>query len=291
MEMPLLSVALCTFNGEKYIEQQLLSILNQTYTNIEIVIVDDCSTDTTHSILKKFQDSRLKIYRNEQNLGFNTNFIKAIALCSGNYVAISDQDDYWEKDKLEKMISFMGNNLLIYHNSRYIDEQGQLNGKSILSAHRFVSGYCSRQLLFNNCVSGHTCLIRKDLLNFLPPIPEGMYYDWWMAYSAACTGRINYTREALVNYRIHAYSFTQNDKQNSRSLRLKTLNLFLHHPLTSVAEQKFLKKLTAAFTVLEHKRFSFSLLLILLLNYKKLFYTRKRSFFSNLKFIFKESTR
>src|ERR1700744_3577317 len=97
MEEPLISVALCTYNGEKYIKEQLDSIINQTYTCIEVIIVDDGSTDSTYDIISDYalRDNRIKCFKNETNLGFNKNFEKAVSLTSGEYIAISDQDDIW----------------------------------------------------------------------------------------------------------------------------------------------------------------------------------------------------
>ena len=103
---PLVSIALCTYNGEVFLQEQLNSLLNQTYTTIEIIAVDDASTDSTRSILEKkaSTDSRLKVFINEKNIGYNKNFEKAISLCSGDFIAISDQDDIWEAEKIGKMM-------------------------------------------------------------------------------------------------------------------------------------------------------------------------------------------
>ena len=88
----MISVAMATYNGERYLPVQLDSILNQTIQDFEIVICDDCSRDNTRKILEDYAklDSRIKVYLNETNLGFKKNFEKAISLCSGDYVALSD---------------------------------------------------------------------------------------------------------------------------------------------------------------------------------------------------------
>ena len=93
---PLISIAIATYNGEKYLEEQLDSIYAQTYKNIEVIVTDDCSSDKTVEILKKYYKSHgLKYVINETNLGFVKNFEKAISLCRGDYIALSDQDDIW----------------------------------------------------------------------------------------------------------------------------------------------------------------------------------------------------
>jgi len=288
----LVSVALCTYNGQAYLAEQLLSLSRQTYKNIEIIIVDDGSTDQTLSVIKNFQlkDPRIKLYCNERNLGFNANFKKAIALCTADYVAISDQDDIWMEDKLSIMMAGIGDNLLYYHNSAYIDAHGIANGKSTLSAHRFTSGFCSKMLLLNNCVSGHACLIRKELLDMTPEFPGGFYYDWWLSYTAACLGRITFSTKTLVHYRIHNHSITHGDRKNSRSLRIAHFSYFKDHPLTPALLRAFLEKLLLLYKKSGTQFFSVGLFITLLQNYSALFYTRKRSLFSNLKFIIRESS-
>jgi glycosyltransferase involved in cell wall biosynthesis len=104
-EQPLVSVAMCTYNGEKFINLQLDSILAQTYHNLELVIVDDGSTDETFNIISDYakKDGRIKCFKNEVNLGFNKNYERAIKLTTGEFIAISDQDDIWLPHKMMMM--------------------------------------------------------------------------------------------------------------------------------------------------------------------------------------------
>ena len=99
----MISIALASYNGSKYIREQLDSILEQTYQDFELIICDDCSTDNTWQILQEYaqKDSRIKVFENERNLGFKKNFEKAISLCNGKYIALSDQDDIWIDNHLE----------------------------------------------------------------------------------------------------------------------------------------------------------------------------------------------
>ena len=105
-----ISVAICTFNGEKFLQEQINSILEQTLKVDEIVICDDCSTDNTWDILKDYKTnnpSLFQIHRNEINLKSNKNFEKAIGLCTGCYIFLSDQDDIWKNDKVEKTLAVL----------------------------------------------------------------------------------------------------------------------------------------------------------------------------------------
>ncbi len=292
-ELPLVSIALCTYNGEKYLAKQLDSIFNQNYPNLEVIVVDDCSTDKTLNILSTYQKrySNLQLVLNDQNLGFNQNFKKALSLCTADYIAIADQDDIWLKDKISLSVQHIGDNLLLYHDSEYIDQNDQSLHKRTTSHHRFVSGNCAQNLIYYNCISGHACLIKRDLLKLSPPFDRSLYYDWWLAYTAACTGKINFITDKLVKHRKHDESSTKNDKTDPKALRIIHLNLFKSHPLTPEPLAKLIDQLLAGYEELKHKNFSTKLFSTLLMHARQLFFIRKRSFYSHFKMILKESSR
>ena len=100
----MISVALACYNGENFIYEQIQSIINQTITDLEIIICDDKSTDNTIDIIHNIKDKRIKLYQNNIQLGVVKNFEKAISLCNGEYIALSDQDDVWVEKKLEKQL-------------------------------------------------------------------------------------------------------------------------------------------------------------------------------------------
>src|SRR5580658_6052519 len=101
-----ISVVLATYNGQKFLSQQLESLINQTYPNIEIIAIDDCSTDDTVNILNEFAQNYtyIKVIINDTNLGFIKNFEKGCSLSTGCLIAPCDQDDYWEADKLSLLV-------------------------------------------------------------------------------------------------------------------------------------------------------------------------------------------
>ena len=122
-----ISVAMATYNGEKYIYQQLESILNQSMAVDEIIVVDDNSSDKTIEIIEKLNCSRIHIYKNEENLGYIKNFYKAISLTQGKYVFLADQDDIWEKEKVKLTFAELQNsakNMVICTNFSLIDQNG-----------------------------------------------------------------------------------------------------------------------------------------------------------------------
>lgn len=212
------SIALCTYNGAKYLPMQLDSILQQTYPNLELVIVDDNSTDDTQSLLKlrAKDDCRIKLFLNDENLGFNANFEKAIKLCSGNFIAIADQDDVWKLDKLSRLMENIGNNWLIFSNSQFIDANDNLIGGQILKNNFSLAKRDYRSLLFSNFVTGHTVLFTKEFLSYLLPIPYIGYYDWWMGFVALYHNKIICLNEKLTLHRIHSRSVMYREKDNDR---------------------------------------------------------------------------
>lgn len=291
--LPLVSIALCTYNGQDYLAAQLDSILAQDYANLEIVISDDCSTDNTVAIIREYASSNpaINFKVNGHNLGFNKNFLSTISSCKGAYIAIADQDDIWNSNKITMMVRNVGNNLLIYHDSAFIDENGVPNGKSISSLHHFVKGESTVQLLYNNCISGHACLIAKELFKYVHEIPEGIYYDWWFGYIAACENRLNFVKEKLVQHRRHNKSSTATDKKNNKEIRRQQLTYFANYLSTPPKTKKLLYDLLEGYDVLDVKSFSPRLLFTLLKNLHSLFYIRKRSIFSKLKIILAECKR
>lgn len=109
---PSVAVVMCTYNGEKFLREQLDSILDQTYPISEIIIQDDRSTDGTVALLKEYEERHpnIHVFVNEQNLGFNLNFKTACMRPTTDLIAISDQDDVWFKDKIERQVAAMGEN-------------------------------------------------------------------------------------------------------------------------------------------------------------------------------------
>lgn len=203
--LPLISIALCTYNGEKNLRQQLDSLIHQTYQNLEIVIVDDKSSDSTLEILEEYAklESRIRIEINKENLGYTKNFEKAISLCKGEYIALSDQDDIWDLDKIRILHQEIGNHTLIYHDSEFIDEHGNPMDKNMSDIMNFYSGTGSLPFLLLNCMSGHSIMFRKELLTKIFPFDKRFFHDWWIAYVASTFGNILFIETALVKYRQH----------------------------------------------------------------------------------------
>ena len=208
MEAQLVSIAMTTYNGGKYLRKQLDSLVNQTYKNIEVIVCDDCSKDDTISILESFKDKlNLKYFINEKNLGVVKNFEKAMGLCQGEYIALCDQDDIWLPKKIEILMKRLDNYSLIFSDAALIDTNDKIIGKSFREFQKLTiwSHKPLVPLFFGNFVTGCTTLLTKDLVQKSLPIPEGeRFHDWWLATVACKENGIKAINEKLVLYRQHS---------------------------------------------------------------------------------------
>ena len=217
------SVVMCTYNGAEYIEEQLDSIIKQTYPIYEIIVQDDLSSDGTIDIIRRYCDryNNIRFYINETRKGPNRNFWDAFYLAEGEYIAVSDQDDIWEIDKIEHQIKAINRACLCISNSRMFgDFSGLLYEKDPLVS--------SVGMLLRNSMTGHTCLFRKNIL----PNNKNIWtsnlisYDAMIGFLALQKGNIVYVNECLTNWRRHisAYSYSNRaDAGNSMYKRLKGL--------------------------------------------------------------------
>lgn len=217
---PLISIALCTYNGERYLKEQIDSILAQTYKHIEIIVVDDCSSDNTVALLEEYtQKANLRYVMNEKNQGFVKSFERAISLCEGEYILLSDQDDVWETDKIQILLDAMENHVLVYSNAKLVDEHLAPLGKNLLDSHKIncFSGSNNKAFVFKNCISGNTLMFRKELKDVCLPFPPTIsFHDVWIAFVAATCGSIAYVNQPLILYRQHACNITDINKKRKK---------------------------------------------------------------------------
>jgi len=298
MTQPLVSIALCTYNGAKYLAQQLDSLVNQTYPSIEIIAVDDCSTDETFAVLTAYAAKyhQFKIYRNEENLGFTGNFERAVKLCSGEMIALCDQDDTWLPEKIELQVKAIGDNMLLYHDSEFVNERGVPMNKKMSDIMNFYRGDEPEAFLFFNSVSGHAILMKKELLDYALPLKKGFFHDWWLAYVATNVGEIDFIPQCLVRYRQHDTSDTNILKieREKNAYRFGSMQKIEREYkwLGYCAAFKYNKRpqiVTAfyeAFTERMNKHVSFKLSRLLFKYRDIIFYVRKRSYLNKLNFIY-----
>lgn len=195
------SVVMCTYNGEKYLKEQLDSIVNQTYPIYELIIQDDCSTDGTLAIIQTFikEYSYIHLFENRINIGVHSNFGNAFYKATGDYIAVSDQDDIWVLNKLEQLVSCIDCCDMVISNSELF---GNKMNTHIFSKSPNVS---SVSILLRNCVVGHTALFRKDLLPKSQLIWDNgiISYDALLGFFVSSKGTTYYLDHALTFWRRH----------------------------------------------------------------------------------------
>lgn len=200
----IVSVAMASYNGEKYIEEQIKTILINLKENDELIISDDSSTDKTLEIINSFSDTRIKLI-NGPKQGLKKNFENAIKNCSGDYIFLTDQDDIWLDNKVDTILNEFEKNdyILIQHDAIVIDENEEVIIESF-SEHRKVKKGIIKNLIKN---SYHGCCIafRKELKDKILPIPENIYlHDQWIGMIAEYEGNTNFCNEKLIKYRRHS---------------------------------------------------------------------------------------
>lgn len=201
----LVSIVLATYNGEKYVAEQLESLFAQTYSNIEIIAIDDCSTDNTVNILHEHaaKHGNMKVFENETNLGFIKNFEKGCTLTKGDLIAFCDQDDYWDFDKIKKMTEAIGEYPVVYCNSVVCDENLTLKGIKISDLVHFKSWSNCLQLAVFCRIYAHAMLFTRSFFNTAYPFLAVVPPDWWLPYLSTFYGGMKYLPEPLVLYRQH----------------------------------------------------------------------------------------
>lgn len=280
------SVVICTYNGSKFLDEQIRSILNQDYPVYEMIITDDLSTDDTWQKLEHWQKKNpiIKIFRNEVNLGYNKNFEKAIQLATGDLIALSDQDDIWLPQKISTLVDKFSNEGTTLAHCRSVKlENGRLRFKSA-SLHNHFAGNDTRKLFMFNQINGHNIMFKKELVNKVVPIPVEMMYDWWIAVMATCYGSIASVDEYLVHHRIHSENsfFNNNFQLKRKQLDLQdVLQLFNTIDALSSESKAFLQKFLRLLT--EHNKkdkafFNFKLFRFLYQNGEIIFGHKRRLF-------------
>lgn len=297
---PFISVVMATYNGEIFLAQQIDSILQQSYQHFEIIICDDASQDQTQSIIERYSkaDNRIQYHFNTKQLGLNKNFEKAISLAKGDYIAISDQDDIWRSDKLEKLSSLFEteDTVLVHGQSIRFSSVPPLDQKWY-TKRNLLEGNNPSQLLYFNTVAGHNIIFRKQLFDNFPFIPEGIFYDWWLVMLALCYGKVATSSEILTFHRIHENNVTLGKKDEKRQTkakakeRLRALTIFMNHLPLPHHTQKIATSLQQRLQYLNKKRFSLSLFLFLIQHTRIFFFFKKNKipFFSTLKISYRMS--
>lgn len=219
-----ISVALCTYNGARFIREQVRSICLQTRPPMEIVLSDDASSDGCVELARRTVDEcaaerprqavALRVLQNATALRVTKNFEQAVRACDGELVALSDQDDVWRPERLERMAAEFERRtdlLLLHTDARLVAGDREDLGQSLfhaLEVKPFELGWIHDGKAFDvflrrNLVTGATTVFRRSLLDYAVPFPVQWLHDEWLAIIAAAVGRVDLLEDELIEYRQH----------------------------------------------------------------------------------------
>ncbi len=211
------SIAMCTYNGEKFLLEQLNSFLMQTVLPNELIIYDDCSTDSTLEIIEDFAKNapfQVKFYKNKINIGSTKNFENAINSCQGEIIFLSDQDDVWIKNKIEIMLVELERSScvdVVFSDAKVVDNDLNSLGYNLWDSVEFTKkqrrkiqeGRGLEVLLKQNVVTGAAMAFRSKLRPMFLPLPVNWIHDGWIALIAVAVSNISCIPQPLILYRQH----------------------------------------------------------------------------------------
>jgi len=201
-----ITVCIATFNGEKYIKKQIISILNQINSNDEIVISDDSSTDDTINIIKNINDSRIKLFQNNKFYNPIYNFENAIKKSTGDIIVLSDQDDIWLNNKIKIIKERFRNKIediyTLMMNGYIIDKTGKVINDSIYSYNGSGKGIIKN--IIKNTYMGCSMAFTRKSLDVLLPFPKNIpMHDSWIGILSEIFGEVKFDNRKSIKYRIH----------------------------------------------------------------------------------------
>ena len=217
---PKLQILLATYNGASYLAQQIDSLLAQTYENWELLISDDGSSDTTHDILREYEEkyrNKIKVIgKDKSHMGACANFFYLMRESDAEYVMFCDQDDYWEKDKIEISLNEMRKAesekggptpILVFTDLKVVDADLNTISDSYMKYARLDPGKASpNRMIIQNTVTGCTTLFNRKLCDMALMCPDSndvVMHDWWISLVASCLGELRYINKATIKYRQH----------------------------------------------------------------------------------------
>ncbi len=237
--MEKIDILLATYNGEKFVKEQIESILNQTYENFNLIISDDASTDNTLNILEEYEkkDTRIKVFKKERNEGLIDNFEFLLKNVTSDYFMFSDQDDIWKKDKIEKSINKLKeeNSGLVYTDLEIVDEKLNVIYPSYWKykqIYKKIIKYNNFEALYlNNFVTGCTILAKSKYIKDILPLPRNskfVLHDYWTALIISAKDKISYVEEPTIQYRQHKNNRVGSSRKSDQLENFEDLrNLFI----------------------------------------------------------------
>jgi glycosyltransferase involved in cell wall biosynthesis len=222
-QQPLVSVIIPTYNRPEYLQQAIESAVKQTYTNIEIIVSDNCSEENTQAVVESFADSRIRFSRQPTNIGMFANQIHAFKMAQGKYLASLHDDDMWNEDFLEKLVPPLEENpdlVLAFCDQYIIDGRGNINhAETEKNTHAYkrdqfkkgvIQPFDKIAVVDKSVPIAAACLIRNELVDWeMIPLEVGGMWDLYLSYLCCISGRgAYYYPERLTRYRAHEQTDT-----------------------------------------------------------------------------------
>ncbi|UKT63273.1 glycosyltransferase family 2 protein [Pedobacter mucosus] len=223
METPFNSVCMATFNGERFIEAQITSILSQIAPNDELIIADDGSTDQTIAVIKSIKDSRIKLFKGNNFKDPIKNFQFALKQTSGVNIFLSDQDDVWLDNKYALMLKQLENYDLVISDSQIVNEALEPLYPSFFDY--FNSGKGVIKNMMKSSYYGSCMAFRRSVLISALPFPDTkeIGHDLWIGLVAELTGKVCFYKKQLILYRRHEHAFTPVNVGKSKRTKMQML--------------------------------------------------------------------
>ena len=228
----MISICIATYNGEKFIAEQLTSILSQIGLDDEIIISDDGSTDQTLHIIRSFSDKRIKILHHKKksvkrSFFYTTlNFENALKCAKGEYVFLSDQDDVWNPDKVEKCMRLLQDYDLVLHDATIVNENLSIIEPSYFKINQSQKGIIKN--VIKNSYLGCCMVFRKEVLKKSIPFPNAeIPHDIWIGLVAEYYFNVYFYKKKLVKYRRHGSNLSSSGQKSINSFRYKILYRFI----------------------------------------------------------------
>ena len=205
------SVCMATYNGERYVQRQLESILKQLDSKDEVIIFDDCSTDNTREVINAMEDHRIHLYKNVQNMGVNKTFENALRKAKGDIIFLSDQDDIWLDNKVDFVLEYFQEHPevdMIQHDAEVVYENLEVIDKSFFHWRGHVGPSVMRNLIRDTHL-GCCMAMRRDVIGDCLPITRIPYHDKWIGIIAPLTGhKVVFLPVVLIKYIRHVGTST-----------------------------------------------------------------------------------
>jgi glycosyltransferase involved in cell wall biosynthesis len=219
-----ISVCLATYNGQRYLDEQLRSILDQLGPDDEVIISDDASTDDTLSVARAARDRRVRILDHTDRVGYSKNFERAVSAATGEIIFLSDQDDVWLPGKVERMVAELDQHDLVVSDVSVVDGDLRVLDPSHFAKHRVRRGFV-RNLAATRYI-GAAMAMRRELVQLALPFPDRVRWcahDYWLTLVGEAYGRVALVDDPLMLYRRHEGVTSTGGERSANSLAHKLL--------------------------------------------------------------------